>query len=81
VKIDGESQWFTDPDGLGFRMIYRSRCEPCEDETESVDLDEVIAWQKGHRHIQMSYRTEFAEDVSSLPREVPGDRLEQREPG
>jgi hypothetical protein len=66
--------WFVDAEGMSFRMIYRSCCEHCGIETESNDLDEVIEWTKAHRHIEMTYRTEFG-DVQSLPREVAAATL------
>jgi hypothetical protein len=78
VKINGETEWLTDPDGMEFRVIYRSRCEHCDVDTESYDLDDVVLWTKDHRHILMSYRTEFAD---TLPREVPRGQLEQHEQG
>lgn len=67
--------WFTDADGLSFRMRYRTVCEPCGEEKASHDLDEVIGWSKEHRHITMSFVTEFG-DAGSLPREVPSERLD-----
>jgi hypothetical protein len=75
---DAEEEWFVDAGGMTFRMIYRSRCDPCGVETESYDLDLVIDWTKQHRHIEMSYRTEFG-DVGSLPREVPSEGLDRGE--
>ena len=69
--------WFTDPDGKPFRVLYRTRCEPCDEEAESHDLDTIIDWQRGHRHIEMTYRTEYEDDVRSLPREVPSERLDR----
>ena len=86
---NGESQrqWLTDPEGLAFRVIYRSRCEHCDTSTESCDLDDVVLWQKDHRHIEMSYRTEFSDvmtqprEVMTLPREVSHEQLEQHEQG
>lgn len=68
-------EWFRDADGLEFRMTYRSACEPCGAETASHDLDEVIEWTKGHRHITMSFQTEFG--VGTLPREVPSEGLDR----